>query len=81
MAFGLVIEWRGSLVPIEIKTKRRPSVADARHIRSFLREYPEMSRAGLVLHTGVEVFQLAEGRGCGAVVASGLSIAGSWQVC
>jgi len=56
-----VIEWRGELLPIEIKTKARPSTADARHLKSFREQYPDLVRWGLVLHTGEEVARLADG--------------------
>jgi len=57
----LVIEWRGQLLPIEIKTAARLRAADARHLRSFREENQGTSRCGLVLYTGDAVVQLAEG--------------------
>jgi predicted AAA+ superfamily ATPase len=56
-----VVEWRGQLLPIEIKATTRPTTADARHLRSFRAEHPKLSRAGLLLHTGTEITQLADG--------------------
>lgn len=50
-----VIETSGSLIPIEVKATARPTVGDARHIRSFRREYADLSRPGLVLHTGTAI--------------------------
>ena len=47
-----VIETNDSLLPIEVKASNKPGFQDAKHIRSFRREYPEKSRPGLLLHTG-----------------------------
>ncbi len=47
-----VIEMGESLIPIEVKATARPTVGDARHIRSFRREYGDRARPGLILHTG-----------------------------
>lgn len=47
-----VIETNDSLLPIEVKASIRPGFQDAKHLRSFRREYPEKSRPGLLLHTG-----------------------------
>ncbi|HVS65106.1 MAG TPA: ATP-binding protein [Thermoanaerobaculia bacterium] len=48
----LVIETGGRLLPIEVKSKARPRLADARHLRTFRTEYGSRARAGLLLHTG-----------------------------
>lgn len=48
----LVVEAHGRLLPIEIKANAQPTLADARHLRSFRAEYGERARAGLLLHTG-----------------------------
>lgn len=47
-----VIEAAGKLLPIEVKTAARPTLADASNIRVFRAEYGSRARAGLVLHTG-----------------------------
>ncbi|MFQ5705573.1 MAG: ATP-binding protein [Gemmatimonadales bacterium] len=47
-----VIETRGRLLPIEVKARGRPRLADAGHLRAFRNEYPTKARAGLLLHTG-----------------------------
>lgn len=57
----LVIEWEGRLLPVEVKAGPKPRYKDARHLKSFLAEYPERAPAGLLLHTGAETFWLAEG--------------------
>jgi predicted AAA+ superfamily ATPase len=56
-----VIEWKGKVLPIEIKASARPRLDDARALRTFRQEYRGRSRAGLVLHTGDEVTWLADG--------------------
>jgi predicted AAA+ superfamily ATPase len=47
-----VVETAGTLLPIEIKATTRPSLRDVRHLRSFRAEYPDSSRAGILLHAG-----------------------------
>lgn len=56
-----VIEWKGQLLPIEVKATSQPRLADARHLLAFRAEYPDLSRAGLLLHTGTETGWIAEG--------------------
>lgn len=56
-----VVEWRGQLLPIEVKTTTRPRTADADGLRAFRAEYGSRSRAGLLLHAGNEVSWLADG--------------------
>jgi uncharacterized protein len=56
-----VIEWKGQILPVEIKATSQPRLADARHLIAFRTEYPELSRAGLLLHTGSETAWIAEG--------------------
>ena len=47
-----VIETDNRLLPIEIKATTRPRLRDARHLRTFRKEYGEKSRHGLLLHGG-----------------------------
>ena len=47
-----VVEAAGSLLPIEVKTTRRPRFRDAAHLRTFRTEYGERSRPGILLHDG-----------------------------
>ena len=47
-----VVETAGSLLPIEVKTTRRPRIRDAAHLRTFRSEYGERSRPGILLHDG-----------------------------
>lgn len=55
-----VIEAGERLLPIEVKATESPVPADARHLRSFLEEYPDLTDGGLLLHGGEETFRLAE---------------------
>jgi predicted AAA+ superfamily ATPase len=56
-----VIEWKGRLVPVEVKTTARPRSGDAAGLAAFRAEYRGSARAGLLLHTGDTVSWLAEG--------------------
>jgi predicted AAA+ superfamily ATPase len=56
-----VIEWKGKLLPIEVKATSRPRLADVKSLRLFREEYRDRTRAGLLLHTGSEITWLAEG--------------------
>jgi hypothetical protein len=56
-----VVEWNGRLLPVEVKATPQPRLADARHLITFRAEYPDLSRAGLLLHTGAETGWIAEG--------------------
>jgi predicted AAA+ superfamily ATPase len=56
-----VIEWRGRLLPIEVKATAQPRLADAQGLLSFRAEYPDLARAALLLHTGTETAWIAEG--------------------
>ena len=47
-----VVETAGNLLPIEVKTTRRPRFRDAAHLRTFRAEYGERSRPGILLHDG-----------------------------
>lgn len=57
----LVIEWKGRLLPIEVKASGKPRLADARGLTVFRKEYPDLARTGLLLHTGPEVEWIADG--------------------
>jgi predicted AAA+ superfamily ATPase len=56
-----VVEWKGRLLPVEVKTTARPRTGDADALRAFREEYGKRSRAGLLLHAGDEVSWLADG--------------------
>lgn len=56
-----VIEFQGQLLPIEVKASQQPRLTDARSLLAFRREYPDLSRPALLLHTGTETGWIAEG--------------------
>jgi predicted AAA+ superfamily ATPase len=56
-----VLEWRGRLLPVEVKASAKPLLADARSLLLFRKEYPDLARAGLLLHTGTETGWIADG--------------------
>jgi hypothetical protein len=56
-----VIEWNGRTLPIEVKATDKPRFADARGLIAFREEYPDLTRAGLLLHTGHTTEWIAEG--------------------
>ena len=47
--------------PIEVKSTRRPRLADARSLALFRREYGELAGPGLLIHTGDELEWIADG--------------------
>ena len=53
-----VVESGDRLLPIEVKATTRPSLSDARHLRTFRAQYGDRSRAGLLLHAGTDIFWL-----------------------
>jgi len=55
-----VIEWRGRLLPIEMKAARRVSSRDARGIAGFREEYGSAVLGGLVLYAGDETMFVAD---------------------
>jgi predicted AAA+ superfamily ATPase len=54
-----VIETPRHILPIEVKAAEQVRFADARHLTSFLADYPDRARAGLVLYDGTETFWVA----------------------
>lgn len=56
-----VIESRGKVLPIEVKSTATPRLRDAAHLQSFRNEYGEAARPGLLLHTGDRLEWLAPG--------------------
>ncbi len=55
-----VIEHNGRLLPIEVKSSRQARPSDARHLRSFLDDYPDAAPAGLLLYAGDRVRWLTD---------------------
>ncbi len=56
-----VVEWRGHLLPVEVKATARPRTGDADGLRTFRHEHSDRALAGLLLHTGDRVSWLADG--------------------
>lgn len=56
-----VVEWKGRLLPIEVKASARPRVDEAAGLRAFRSEYGRAALPGLLLHTGAAVGWLADG--------------------
>ncbi|HEX6900351.1 MAG TPA: ATP-binding protein [Thermoanaerobaculia bacterium] len=56
-----LIEWQGQLLPVEVKATAQPRLSDARGLLAFRAEYPDLTRAGLLLHTGTEMGWIAQG--------------------
>ncbi|MDE0440952.1 MAG: ATP-binding protein [Gammaproteobacteria bacterium] len=54
-----VIETPDALLPIEVKATSNPRLRDTVRLRTFRKEYPGKSRAGLLLHDGDSVEWLA----------------------
>ena len=54
-----VVEDEGSLLPIEVKYTAAPRPGDARHLVTFLREYPQAA-AGVVVCRTPRPFLLAD---------------------
>lgn len=54
-----VIDTRGELLPIKVKSTARPRRSDAAHLHMFRAEYGKKTRAGLLLHTGNAIEWLA----------------------
>ena len=54
----LVLESGRKLLPVEVKASGRVRGGDARHLRSFLDDYPGRARFGLILHGGEKAFVL-----------------------
>jgi uncharacterized protein len=50
-----VVEAGDRLLPIEVKSGGRPTLKDAKHLRSFRSEYGNRARSALLLHTGSRV--------------------------
>ncbi|MFV1988974.1 MAG: ATP-binding protein [Gemmatimonadota bacterium] len=55
-----VVEWGDRVLPIEVKSGRRVRTADARHLRTFLEEYPDLAPAVVILYGGDETFWIGD---------------------
>lgn len=56
-----VVEWRGELLPIEVKSTKKPRLDDVSALLTFRTEYGKCARSGLLLHDGDETTWLADG--------------------
>jgi len=56
-----VVEYRGTLLPIEVKSTAKPGRGDARALIAFRDDYRDTCPGGLLLHTGGDVQWLADG--------------------
>jgi predicted AAA+ superfamily ATPase len=56
-----VVELPGKLLPVEVKSSVRVSQADARHLRTFLEDYPHDASGALLLYDGEETFWVDRG--------------------
>lgn len=50
----------GSLIGVEVKASNAPTAKDARHLEWLRENYPDRFIAGVVLHTGQNVFSLGD---------------------
>ena len=55
-----IIEAGGRVLPIEVKASKRPHIGDAAKLRIFRQEYGNLTRSGLLLHTGDEISWLTD---------------------
>ena len=56
-----ILEWRGKLIPVEVKASARPGPAESRGIRLFMDLHRDQVIGGLVLHTGTECYPVMDG--------------------
>lgn len=56
-----VVEQPGRLLPIEVTAARRVGPRDARHLRTFLDEYPDLAPAALLLYDGEDTQWIERG--------------------
>ena len=56
----LVVETPTSLLPMEIKAATTVRTQDARHLSTFLDEYPDKTEAGVILYAGREAYWLTD---------------------
>ena len=55
-----MIEWKGRLLPVEVKAGTRPRLSDAKSLRVFHGEYSDLTLPGLLLHGGDQLSWLTE---------------------
>ena len=47
----IVLQTQDTLIPIEVKWTDRPTLNDARHLRTFLKEYPNVTKGYIICNT------------------------------
>ncbi|MXV94456.1 MAG: ATP-binding protein [Gemmatimonadetes bacterium] len=57
----LVIETPGRLIPVEVKGRPMLRVSDARHLKTFMRDYRDEAPAAVVIYAGRETYWLTDG--------------------
>lgn len=57
----LVVEHKGKLIPIEVKSSASVRPRDARNLIEFRKEYKKESRSGLLIYDGNEVMEIVPG--------------------
>ena len=55
-----IVEWEGTLTPIEVKWSNKPTVQDARHLLTFLGEHPKQAKQGYIVCRCPRPMQLHE---------------------
>ena len=55
-----VVETATNLLPIEVKSSSSVRTEDARHLKTFIREYPERASAGLLIYGGEDAYWLTD---------------------
>ena len=55
-----VVETPRELIPVEVKSSRRVRVADARHLDTFMSDYGDRVRAGMLVYAGHETYWLSK---------------------
>lgn len=56
----IVVEYKGKLLPIEVKATSNPGYKDAKHLRTFVNEYKDETVGALLLHDGDTTFWISE---------------------
>lgn len=57
----LVVEHKGQLIPIEVKSSASVRPRDAKNLIEFRKEYKKESRRGLLIYDGNEVVEIVPG--------------------
>ena len=55
-----VIETTGDLIPVEVKSSASVRVSDARHLDTFMREYGDRVRSGVLVYAGHQTYWVTD---------------------